>query len=210
MFRTPFRPWVESSPLRNANGDNRPLRFLNEENDADEEERKANRKHAWFFATVALLFVLANLLSHVRDAADSSGSSVSGASVTLTLSPTQETGNPSEFAVQFRLSNKGNHSVFYPVRPGTSALIGQIVVRTSPSSDWTTSPNASKQEVPAVQESVGQALAWIEMPPGGWVDGEFRDTGEFPGEHAYAIFLKPARDVAMTRIVSKSYTSPAN
>ncbi len=41
-------------------------------NDGDaSEERKANIKRAWFFATVAVLFVLANQLGHVRNASDS-------------------------------------------------------------------------------------------------------------------------------------------
>jgi len=51
---------------------------------------------------------------------------------------------------------------------------------------------------------------WVEMPPGGWVDGEFHDPGESPGEHAYAIYVKPARDVSVIRIVSNSYPSLAN
>jgi len=51
---------------------------------------------------------------------------------------------------------------------------------------------------------------WIEMPPGGWIDGEFQDTVEFPGEHAYVIYVKPARDASGIRIVSNSYPSLAN
>ena len=53
-------------------------------------------------------------------------------------------------------------------------------------------------------------LMWIEMPPGGWIDGEFQDTVEFPGEHAYVIYVKPARDASGIRIVSNSYPSLAN
>ena len=32
------------------------------------------------------------------------------------------------------------------------------------------------------------------MPPGGWVDGEFPDTGESPEEHAYVIYVKPSAE----------------
>jgi hypothetical protein len=210
MFGTPFRPRVESSLLGKANGDNLRSRSLDDQDDTDEDERKASRKRAWFFGIVALLFVLANQLGHVKDASDSNSGPVSAVSVSLSLSPPERTGNSGEFTMQFRLSNKGNHPVFYPVRAGTNTLIGQIVARTSPSSQWMTLASGPKQQVPAVQEFVDQRFAWIEMPPGGWIDGEFSDASEFSGEHAYAIFVKPARDAAAIRIVSKSYPSPAN
>lgn len=209
MFDTPFRPWVESSLLGKANGDNLRLCSHDHRDDTDEEERKANRKRAWFFGIVALLFVLANQLGHVKDASESNSSPVSAGSVSLLLSPPERTGNSGEFTMQFRLSNKGSHPVFYPVRAGTNALIGQIVARTSPPSEWMALASGSKQQVPAVQEFVDQGFAWIEMPPGGWIDGEFRDASEFSGEHAYTIFLKPARDATAIRIVSKAYSSPA-
>lgn len=208
MSGTPFRPCVEPSPLQKTNGNGIGLSPLNA-GDASE-ERKANIKRAWFFATVAFLFLLANQLGHVKSAPDSNSSTVSTGLVSLTLSTKEGTGNPGGFSLQFRLSNRGNHSVFYAVRAGTNAPIGQIVARTSSSSEWMILANGLKQRVPAVQEFVDQGFAWIEMPPGGWVDGEFRDAGEFSGEHAYAIFLKPARDAAAIRIVSKSYPSPAN
>ena len=53
-------------------------------------------------------------------------------------------------------------------------------------------------------------FTWIELPPGGWVDGEFHDPGESPEEHAYVMYVKPARDAKGIRIVSKSYPSLAN
>jgi len=52
-------------------------------------------------------------------------------------------------------------------------------------------------------------LKWIEMPPGGWVDGEFQDAGDSQEEHAYVIYVKPARDANGVRIISKSLASPA-
>lgn len=94
-----------------ANGDNLRLRSLDDEDDTDEEERKTNRKHAWFFGIVAILFVLTNELGHVKDASDSNSSPVSPASASLTLSAPERTGNSGEFTMQFALSNKGNHLV---------------------------------------------------------------------------------------------------
>jgi hypothetical protein len=48
------------------------------------------------------------------------------------------------------------------------------------------------------------------MPPGGWVDGEFQDAGESLEEHAYVIYVKPARNANASRVISNSYLSPAN
>ena len=61
-----------------------------------------------------------------------------------------------------------------------------------------------------MQEFGNSNLMWIEMPPGGWVDGEFPDPGESPDEHAYAIYVKTDRDANGIRIVSKSYVCPRN
>jgi hypothetical protein len=41
--------------------------------------------------------------------------------------------------------------------------------------------------------------------PDGWVDSEFQDAGEDAEEHAYLIYVKPARDATGIRVVSKSY-----
>jgi hypothetical protein len=48
------------------------------------------------------------------------------------------------------------------------------------------------------------------MPPGGWVEGEFQETVEFLGEHAYVIFVRPARNADGSRIISQPYTSSAH
>lgn len=97
----------------------------------------------------------------------------------------------------------GNHAVFYPVRPGTNVLLGQIVTRTFPSSEFLSA--TSRQQGAAGPGYIDQNLAWIEMPPGGWVDGEFSEPGASAGEHAYAIFLKPSRNGDEVQVVSESY-----
>jgi hypothetical protein len=130
--------------------------------------------------------------------------------VSLTLSPPQRSGNRAGFSVRFRLGNGGNHSAFYPVDRTTGVPSGQLVARTSPSSEWLRLSGTSKQGLPAVQEFGNSNLIWIEMPPGGWVDGEFPDPGESPDEYAYAIYVKTDRDANGIRIVSKSYVCPRN
>jgi len=96
------------------------------------------------------------------------------------------------------------------MRAGANVPLGQIVTRASSSSEWIILSATSQQPVSAVHEFMGTNLTWIEMPPDGWVDGEFHDPGESPGEHAYVIYVKPARDASGIRIVSNSYHSLAN
>ena len=212
MFRGPkfsvFLPWVEPSSSSKTNGDKQRLLSPND-GDASE-ERKANIKRAWFFATVAVLFVLANQLGHVRNASDSNSEPASAASVSLTLSRLERPRERVGFSVRFRLSNRGKHSIFYPMRAGTTVPIGQIVGRTSPSSEWISLSTTSKQQASPVSGFMDANLTWIEMPPGGWVDGEFHDANESSEEHAYVIYVKPARDVSVIKIVSNSYPSLAN
>jgi len=203
-----FRPWGQPSLSKTTNGDK--LRSLIPSIGDLGEERKTNVKLAWFFSLVALLFLLANYLDRVTDRRDTNVSSNSTALVSLTLSSPEKARDRAGFSVHFRLSNRGNHPIFYPVRAETNVPIGQLVGRTSPSSEWMSLAGTSKQRVLAVQESMDSNLTWIEMPPGGWADGEFVDAGESPGEHAYVIYVKPGQDLNGRRVLSQSYTSSAN
>lgn len=115
-----------------------------------------------------------------------------------------------DFPVRFRLSNRRNHSIFYPGGTATSVPVGQLVARASPSSEWMSLSGTLKQRVPTLQESMGLNLTWIRMPPGRLADGKFYDAGESPQEHAYVIYVKPTRDASRSRIISASYTSSAN
>jgi hypothetical protein len=202
------RTWVELSPPKKRNGDR--LRWPSPPDGDEPEERKANIKLAWFFVVVALLFVLAEHFGRVQERTDANLSLDSTPLVSLTISPPDRSGNRAGFSVRFRLSNRGNHSVFYPMDTTTSLPVEQLAARTSPPSDWVSLSSISKQRILAVQEFMDSNLTWIEMPPGGWVDGEFRDAGEFLEEHAYVIYVKPVRDAKGIRIVSKSYPSLSN
>lgn len=203
-----FRFWAEPSPLKKTNGDRLGSVPLTASGAGD--ERKTNIKRAWFFIVVAGLFVLAHQLSRVKNASRSNSGPASGELLSLTLSPREGHGDRLGLSVHFRLSNRGNNSVFYPMRAGANVPLGQIVTRASSSSEWISLSTTSQQPVSAVHEFTDTNLTWIEMPPGGWVDGEFHDAGESPGEHAYVIYVKPARDASGIRIVSNSYHSLAN
>lgn len=202
-----FRPWVEPSLSKKSKGDR--VRLLSPAGGDEAEERQTNIKRAGFFAVVALLSALAVHLGRVEDRTDANLGPDSTILASLTLSPPNRSGDRAGFFVRFRLSNEGNHSVFYPIGTATNAPIGQVVARASPSSDWISLSSTSQQQVESVQELGGANLTWIEMPPGGWVDGEFHDAGESPEEHAYVIYVKPARVANGIGIFSQSYSSPA-
>ncbi len=198
-----FRPWVLPSPSRKTNGDSlRPHSVPN-----DEEERQVNIKLAVFFSVVALLFVLAEHLGRMQERTDANLGPDSTALVRLTVSLPERSGIGARFSVRFRLSNRGNHSIFYPVSTATNIPMGQLVARTTLSSDWMSLSSTSAHRLPPVQEYNDPNLRWIEMPPGGWADGEFSDPGDWTGEHAYAIFLKPSRNADTIRILSEPYGS---
>lgn len=200
-----FRSWVPSSSSRKTNGDK--LGLLSPGDGDGWQDRKANLKLAWFFGTVAVLFVLADQVGRVQKQTDANFAPDSTALVSLKVLSPVRSGNGSGFSMRFRLNNRGNHSVFYPISTTTGAPVGQLVARTSPASDWTSLSGTSNERVAAVRNFTEQNLTWIEMPPGGWVDGEFPDTGKAPVEHAYAIYVKPTRDANEIRIVSNSYDS---
>jgi len=206
MFGRPkfsvFRAWVPPSPSRKANGDSlHPHSVPNK----DEEERQVNIKLAVFFSVLALLFVLAERLGRMQERTDANLGPDSTALVSVTLSPPQRSGNRAGFSVRFRLSNMGSHSVFYPISTKTNMPIGQLVAPPTPSSDWMSLSSTVAQRVLAIQDDPN--LRWIEMPPGGWANGEFSDSDDWTGDHAYAIFLKPARNADAVRILSEPYGS---
>jgi hypothetical protein len=202
-----FQSWVQPSSSKKTNGDRPGSPPLVE---SDENDPQVNIKLAVFFVVVALSFVLAEHLGRVQEPTGANLGLDSTALVSLTVSPPQRSGNRIEFSVPFRLSNRGNHAIFYPINAATRLPAGQLVARTSPSTEWMSVSSASKRRLSPAQEFMDSNLTWIEMSPGGWVDGEFFDTGESPEEHAYVIYVKPARNANGIRIVSKSYASPRN
>jgi hypothetical protein len=170
------------APEPKTNGDR--LRLPSQPDDGG---RQTEVKVAQFFVSVALLFVLADYLGRVQDRTDANLGPDSISLVNLILYPPERSENTSGFIVRFRLSNKRNHSVFYPTGTTTSVPVGQLVARASSTSDWTNLSGASKQRVPAVEEFTNSNRRWTEMPPGGWVDDEFQGVGESPEQHAYVI-----------------------
>ena len=55
--------------------------------------------------------------------------------------------------------------------------------------------------------SVGGKVAWVEMPPGGWVDGMYNDPGSPGVDHAYE---KVETNDNVVRFISQPYRLSAN
>jgi hypothetical protein len=184
---------------------------------ARQEDRRTNLKYALFFLTVAVALIVARQLG--KDASTTPGESTSTLNVQLDLSvqrasgevvPKGDQSESGTYVVRFRLSNRGSHPVFYPVRPGTNDLVGHLVYRTAAESEWIALPGSPASAVPNAQELADQNVAWVEMPPGGWVDGQFKDSAQPGGEHAYAVDLKLERSAKAIKFVSPPYHFAAN
>ena len=198
-------PSRKSSSLGNGNGHKHTPQFAPPAEIRYDRERKVNLKHAFFYLAVAALLIFADRLARVNETANSNSNRSALQGVTLVLHPQARLESQVGFIVHFRLSNMGNRAVFYPVHPGTNVPVGQIVTRMSPSSGWTTLFTSPQQQRSTVPEAIARNLSWIEMPPGGWVDGEFSEPGKSAEEHAYAIFLKADRNGGEARVVSEPY-----
>jgi len=114
------------------------------------------------------------------------------------------------YVVHFRFSNQGNQPIFYPVSSNTNRPIGHLVYRITPGSDWRllAEPDISASG-PAQLNAKGR-ITWIEMPPGGWVDGEYDDPYSPSGEHAYELDLKFAADGKVSPLRSHPYLASVN
>jgi hypothetical protein len=197
------RDWVQPSLSQKSNGNG--LRSQSSLHGDESDEQQSNIKLAGLFALVALLFVLAEHLGRIPDHTDTTLGPDSTALVSVTVSRPERSGTGARLPVRFRLSNRGNHSIFYPVNISTNTPIVQLVARATVASDWVSLSSTSAPRLPAIQEYNDTNLRWIEMPPGGWTDGEFSDSGDWTGEHACAIFLKPSRNAGAVRILSEPF-----
>jgi hypothetical protein len=198
-------PSRKSSSLGNGNGHKHTPQFAPPLEIRHDGGRKVNLKYAVFYLAVAALLILADRLARVSEAPNSNSNRSALQDVTLVLHSQAHLESQAGFIVRFRLSNIGKRAVFYPVHPGTNVPIGQIVTRMSASSGWTTLFTSPQQQRSTVPEAIDRNLSWIEMPPGGWVDGEFSEPGKSAEEYAYAIFLKADRDGGEVRVVSEPY-----
>ena len=62
----------------------------------------------------------------------------------------------------------------------------------------------------SARPSVGSKVAWVEMPPGGWVDGIYDDPGSPGGDHAYQLDLRVATADNVVRFILQPYRVSPN
>jgi len=175
------------------------------ENDPD---RAHNWKWAIFYLAVGVLLFLANQLA--KHPAPRLNQPEAAVNVRLDLSISRKPEPPpienasmmvASYVIRFRLTNRGNWPVFYPLDPATNRPIGHVVHRASPGSEWILETAPSIPSQPTAPPDV----SWIEMPPGGWVDGIYDDPGLPDGDHAYELRLKTSSGDKSTSILSQPY-----
>ena len=88
--------------------------------------------------------------------------------------------------------------------------MGQIVYRVAPQSDWKPLSESEPSTSTRAQLNGKDHVAWIEMPPGGWADGEYEDPGSPPGDHAFGLEVKVATDGKVSPLLSHAYPVNTN
>ena len=180
-------------------------------------ERPRNLKFAIFYLAVGVLLFLANQFAQQPQTDGNQPNAVLNVGLDLSVGrkpePTGTGNDPTKgatYAIRFRLTNRGNQSVFYPVYPGTNRPIGRLFYRTAPGSEWVVLSWPKEPTSTSARPSVGGKVAWVEMPPGGWVDGIYDDPGSPGGDHAYEIDLKVATNGNVVRFISQAYRVSVN
>jgi hypothetical protein len=171
-------------------------------------------KHASFYLVVAVILLVTNQAAKnaIGGANQSQSQSLSNLHVDLSvahnLEPDRLSSSPTRrgrYVVRFRLTNQGNQPIFYPVTSDTNHPVGQIVYRIAPQSDW--KPLSEFELSPSSRAQLsGRGVAWIEMPPGGWADGEYEDPGSPAGDHAIKLDVKVAAGGKASPLLSRAYS----
>lgn len=173
-------------------------------------------KHAIFYLIVAAILSVTNQAAKNSMAAANQVQSPSNLRLDLSVALKSErnrlgsnAAGGGTYVVRFRLTNQGNQPIFYPVSSDTHRPIGEIVYRVAPQSDWRplfeSQPSSSSRA-----QLNGRGVTWIEMPPGGWADGEYEDPGAPAGDHAYELDLRIASDGKVSSLLSHAYSVNTN
>ncbi len=175
-------------------------------------------KYAIFYLVVAAILLVTNQAATDPMARANQVQPASNLHIDLSVAPKFEknptggnaAGRAGAFVVLFRLTNQGNQPIFYSVSPGTNRPIGQIVYRIAPGADW--KPLSTPALPPSMpdEQNVKDRRAWVEMPPGGWSDGEYEDPGFPAGDHAFALDVKVATDGKASPFLSRAYPVHSN
>jgi len=182
-----------------------------------QQERARNLKFAIFYLAVGILLFLANQFAKQPPADRNQPNALSNVSLELSVGNRPEPTvsgigrtRGATYAVRFRLSNRGNQSIFYSVYQGTNRPIGCLVYRVAPQSEWIVPSWPKEPTSISAGVSIGGKVGWVEMPPGGWVDGIYDDPGSPGVDHAYQLDLKVAADGNVVRFISQAYRLSAD
>ncbi len=174
-------------------------------------------KYAIFYLIVAAILLVTNQAAENPMAGANQAQSPSNLRIDLSVSPKLEPNRLGSNAagrgphvVRFRLTNQGSQPIFYPVSPNTNRPMGHLVYRIVPGSDWRLLSEPELSPSGPDQLTATGHIAWLEMPPGGWADGEYDDPGSPAGEHAYELDLKFAADGKVSPVFSHPYLASAN
>lgn len=181
------------------------------DNGRDPQERRPNVKYAIFYLVVAALLFFFNQLAKRRPAGAFPSDPASNVKIDLSVGDKAEpsrAGNEqmreTRYVIRFRVTNRGNQSIFYRVYSNTNRPAGHIVYRVAPAAEWIPESPASDSSQPSVESN----FAWVEMPPGGWVDGIYDDSRTPKGDHAYEFDVRTVDK--MTRLFSRPYRVNGN
>lgn len=189
----------------------------NQEGADGPKDRRQLLRYAIFYLVVAAILFVTNQAAKNPVAGRNQSQSPSNLhidlSVTRKLEPNRLGSNATgggTHVVRFRLTNQGNQPIFYPVSADTNRPMGQLLYRIAPGSDWRLLSAPELFASTPAQVSIRGHIAWVEMPPGGWADGEYEDPGSPAGEHAYELDLKFAADGNVSPLLSGAYSVNGN
>lgn len=179
-------------------------------------DRRQNLRYAAFYLVVAIILFLTNRVSkHPTDVGNLS-QSASNPGIDLSVARKFEgknigtNGAGGTYIVRFRLTNQGNQPIFYPVSSDTNRPIGHILYRVAPQPDWKPISESEPSASTRTRLNGGDHISWIEMPPGGWADGEYEDPGSPGGDHALELEVKVATDGKVSPLLSRPYSVNSN
>jgi hypothetical protein len=174
-------------------------------------------KYAIFYLAVAAILFATNQPAKNpmggRDPSQSPSNLRIDLSVARKLAPNRSSSNAAgggTYVVRFRLTNQGNQPIFYPASLGTNCPMGHVVYRIAPGSDWGPLLTPELYRSGLDEPNANGNIAWVEMRPGGWADGEYEDPGSPTGEHAYELDLKFAEDGKVSPLLSHPYLTSVN
>lgn len=189
----------------------------NQQDSGSPRDPKQHLKYAMFYLVIAAILLVTNQTAKNPMADENQSRSPSDLNIDLSVARKLEPNDRGSvhpvgaaYVFRFRLTNQGKQPIFYPVFPNTNRPIGHLVYRIPPQSDWKLLFEPELSQSGPAQVNADGHIVWVEMPPGGWADGQYDDPGFPAGEHAYELDLKFAADGKVWPVLSHPYLARPN